>query len=224
MLGCLRGKASPRKLGLFCAACCRRVWPLLGAVCRHAVEVSERFADGLAREQDPVAALRLLRKFREKRGPQRLSLSCAADAAGMLAMRRGIGDGLAGVCGVTASAAAARAYSMTGEAYVRGPWEAAREEEQAAQRALLRDLFGPLPFRDVAVEPAWRTPAVLGLAEAACGERLMPAGILDRHHLLVLADALEDAGCAEPDLLAHCRDPGPHAPGCWAVDAILARS
>src|SRR5438270_262087 len=37
----------------------------------------------------------------------------------------------------------------------------------------------------------------------------------------VLADALEDAGCTDPDLLGHLRGPGPHARGCWVVDALL---
>jgi hypothetical protein len=42
--------------------------------------------------------------------------------------------------------------------------------------------------------------------------------------LPVLADALEDAGCADADLLGHLRGPGPHVRGCWAVDLILGKS
>jgi hypothetical protein len=41
--------------------------------------------------------------------------------------------------------------------------------------------------------------------------------------LPLLADALEDAGCTDPDLLRHLRSPGPHVRGCWAVDALLGR-
>ncbi|OWK46791.1 hypothetical protein FRUB_00490 [Fimbriiglobus ruber] len=37
----------------------------------------------------------------------------------------------------------------------------------------------------------------------------------------ILADALEDAGCDNIDLLAHCRGTGPHVRGCWAIDLIL---
>src|SRR5262245_14408171 len=51
MLNCLResGRASERKLRLFAAACVRRVWDqLAGARSRHAVETSERYADGVA--------------------------------------------------------------------------------------------------------------------------------------------------------------------------------
>src|SRR5262245_13975478 len=39
--------------------------------------------------------------------------------------------------------------------------------------------------------------------------------------LPVLADALLDAGCDDPALLGHCRGPGEHARGCWAVDLLL---
>ena len=42
--------------------------------------------------------------------------------------------------------------------------------------------------------------------------------------LPVLADALEDAGCDDADLLAHCRGPGPHVRGCWVVDLLLGKS
>ncbi|HYH67576.1 MAG TPA: hypothetical protein VD866_22960 [Urbifossiella sp.] len=39
----------------------------------------------------------------------------------------------------------------------------------------------------------------------------------------VLADALEDAGCADADVLAHCRGDGPHVRGCWVVDLVLGQ-
>ena len=42
--------------------------------------------------------------------------------------------------------------------------------------------------------------------------------------LPILADALEDAGCDDHDILAHCRGPGPHVRGCWVVDLVLGKS
>jgi hypothetical protein len=51
----------------------------------------------------------------------------------------------------------------------------------------------------------------------------MPSGELDSHRLSVLADALEEAGCTDPDLLGHLHSPGPHVRGCWALDLILGK-
>jgi hypothetical protein len=42
--------------------------------------------------------------------------------------------------------------------------------------------------------------------------------------LPLLADALEDAGCTDDELLGHLRAPGPHVRGCWAVDLVLGKS
>jgi hypothetical protein len=41
--------------------------------------------------------------------------------------------------------------------------------------------------------------------------------------LPILADALEEAGCVNEAILAHCRKPGLHADGCVVLDAILGR-
>jgi hypothetical protein len=66
-------------------------------------------------------------------------------------------------------------------------------------------------------EPRWRTADVVGLARA------IEAGDTDR--LPLLADALTDAGCDDDEVLAHCRQAGPHGRGCWVTDRILqARS
>jgi hypothetical protein len=41
--------------------------------------------------------------------------------------------------------------------------------------------------------------------------------------LPILADALEEAGCTNTDILDHCRLPGEHVRGCWVVDLILRK-
>ena len=85
----------------------------------------------------------------------------------------------------------------------------------STQCDLLRCIFGN-PFRPVAFDPRWRSETAVALA----------AGIYDGRHfdrLPILADALEDAGCDAVELLNHLRGPGPHARGCWAVDAVLGR-
>jgi hypothetical protein len=40
----------------------------------------------------------------------------------------------------------------------------------------------------------------------------------------ILADALQDAGCDNDDILNHCRGPGPHVRGCWVVDLVLGKA
>jgi hypothetical protein len=39
----------------------------------------------------------------------------------------------------------------------------------------------------------------------------------------ILADALQDAGCDNEDVLNHCRGSGPHVRGCWVVDLVLRK-
>jgi hypothetical protein len=87
---------------------------------------------------------------------------------------------------------------------------------------LLRCIFGN-PFRPVALDPVLITPTVTNLAAAAYEERALPSGQLDSTCLAVLADALEEAGCDNADILTHLRGPGPHVRGCWAVDLCLKK-
>jgi hypothetical protein len=92
---------------------------------------------------------------------------------------------------------------------------------------LVRDLFGPLPFRPSPPLPpavlAWNDGTVPRIAQGIYDERRMPAGTLETARLAVFADALLDAGCEDEALIQHCREPGPHVRGCWAVDLILGK-
>jgi hypothetical protein len=94
-----------------------------------------------------------------------------------------------------------------------------REETGSKLRCdLLRDIFGN-PFRPVALDPAWlawRGRTIPKLARAIYDERAF-----DR--LPILADALEEAGCTDADLLGHLRLPAVHVRGCFAVDAVLRK-
>jgi hypothetical protein len=65
---------------------------------------------------------------------------------------------------------------------------------------------------------------VVRLAQAAYDERHMPEGTLDNVWLAVLADALEEAGCSDAEILNHLRRPGPHVRGCWVIDLCLGKS
>jgi hypothetical protein len=41
--------------------------------------------------------------------------------------------------------------------------------------------------------------------------------------LPILADALQDAGCDDEDVLNHCRVERVHVRGCWVVDTVLGK-
>ena len=38
-----------------------------------------------------------------------------------------------------------------------------------------------------------------------------------------LADSLVKSGCADHEILDHCRGPGPHVRGCWVSDLVLGK-
>jgi hypothetical protein len=211
-------RARARKYRLFACACCRRVWHLLDGRSRQAVEMAERFADGEAtweeaRASDPAG-------FYPSDGS---AASFAAHAAGC-AFCAG-GEDLDGVTHHAALAAIRGANARTQEdpatrrADIRDVLGS--KAEKAAQAALLRDVFGN-PFRPAA-SAACSTREVRSLAEAAYRERSLPAGTLEPNRLAVLADALEEDGCAERDLLDHLRGPGLHMRGCWGLDLILEK-
>jgi hypothetical protein len=88
-------------------------------------------------------------------------------------------------------------------------------DELTAHAHLLHDIFGPLPFHDSAVPPSWLTSDVLALARGIYTEKAF-----DR--MPILADALQDAGCTNDEVLNHCRAvEWEHVRGCWVVDLLL---
>jgi hypothetical protein len=89
-------------------------------------------------------------------------------------------------------------------------------DEEAEQCRLLRDLFHSPSVKPV-IDPEWLTPTVVLLARGIHDERTF-----DR--LPYLADALQDGGCDDERVLEHCRGPGPHVRGCWAVDLVLGKT
>ena len=200
MLRFLGDKASDRKLRLFGCACCRRIWHLLtDERSRECVEVAERYADGPASGSELRAA------------------SAAAWEVSMYSMGRTAAAAEAVAEVIYEQDAYGGAYHISLLAY--NAYFAVGEDigEYDAQCHLLRDIFGNL-FRPVALDPAWRTSTVVALAEGIYAERAF-----DR--MSILADALQDAGCADEDVLAHCRDTTlAHVRGCWVVDLVLGKA
>jgi hypothetical protein len=211
MLKCLRGKGSDRKFRSFACACCRLVWHFLtDRRCRAAVEQAERYADRQAsKESLPPLRVEARKAVRGQDIPywrQRAFHACLNAVEGRPA------PDIAKGAAINASSAVLYKPSDRGMEY---------KTALAAQVALLRDLFNP--FRPVSVEPTWLTATVTSLARAAYEERALPSGELDAELLAVLADALEDAGCDNADILGHLRGPGPHVRGCWGVDLLLGK-
>jgi hypothetical protein len=209
------GEVGGRKLRLFACACVRRVWHLLDDPrSRTAVELAERYADGQASRAELAAAA-----------------YPGADDAIVAAAEAARDD--AGKARWEAAVAAARAASGQGAWYPAqggsyysrravGLSAGARSEgrEGRHQCRLLRCILGaPLrpPRPPDPLWLAWGGGTVPKLARAVYDGRRF-------EDLPVLADALEEAGCADAEWLGHLRGPGPHARGCWPLDLLLGKA
>ena len=206
MLEFVRGKASDRKLRLFGVACCRRIWQWINhEECRQAILSSEKFADGVATLQE---------------------CNAANDAASVIADTSKEFLAVASSCAVSWATSTgpngwdADTWSLLSAMQTAAYHTALVHEDQSPERAeqagLLRDIFGLIPFRPVTLHPRWLTSTVVALAEGIYQDRAFDC-------LPILADALEEAGCNNKDILDHCRGPGPHVRGCWALDQILGK-
>jgi hypothetical protein len=241
-----RFRDSRRKSRLFAVACCRCIWhSLLDERSRRAIEVAERHADGQAPDEELCAAARSAHAAHEEiiaavgkggadlewaaayaahpnpfHAAKNVSWMAAASRVHVI-MENGPQDwsGMRVVpCTVTKLATSGWQFTPIKEA-------AATGAEKPIQVALIRCIFGN-PFRPVGVDPAWlawNPGTIVKLAQAAYEERELPSGYLDRTRLAVLADALEEAGCTNTDVLDHCRQPGDHARGCWVLDLLLGK-
>jgi hypothetical protein len=206
MLLFLWTRFTQRKRRLFACSCCRRIWPLFkDERSRAAVEFVERRADGQRtslRVKDVLAAAQAAVSEANTPG-SRYAASAAADLIPPSLM-------ITARCAVWARRAAAAAAKKP------DPYQGCGQEA-IAQAAILRDLFGPLPYRSIPVAPVWLT------SHGGAGRRIARGIYSERtfDRLPILADALEDARCDNAELLGHLRGPGPHVRGCWAVDLLL---
>jgi len=105
---------------------------------------------------------------------------------------------------------------------------------------LLREIFGnPFvptkkrkgePRRGWMFDKSWRTDTALTLAKQMYEAREFSA-------MPILADALQEAGCDNEDILSHCRGPSApakrsrkknvppaHVRGCWVLDLVLGKT
>jgi hypothetical protein len=217
MLAYLEGKTTDRKLRLFACACVRRAWGRLqqGSPAQRAVETAERLAEGQAEALD-------LEQAREQ-AEQAAYAAPHLDAFSYVAAAACCADDPLEAARTVRESMRQHAVRETANEVAPGEDEArfnavASAAECRAQADLLREVIGN-PFRPPHLAPEWlrwNNGAVAAMARVLAEEQRFA-------ELPYLADALEDAGCDDADLLRHLRGPGPHVRGCWAVDLLLGR-
>jgi hypothetical protein len=198
---------------LFAVACCRRFDCLPDEETELAVNLAELFSDGWTSEEAVISARNSLYKLYQVVGPdQRYLVTYHACETRSPINTFGV------VEGVIRGQSASRYYAGR----ITAEWDAVvstiRREEGLALTTILRHLFGN-PFRPASIDPTvltWNGGTVPKLAQAIYDQRRFT-------DLPILADALEEAGCTDADILAHCRSEGPHVRGCWVVDLVLGK-
>jgi hypothetical protein len=198
-----------RKWRLFGVACCRRA---MATIPDQRLEVlaacAEQFADGLLTWNEVKKVRRTLTRIRKE-----LHETAGSDTKTYT---------LGALEGVTARAPLAslnviRATQYAIETVNRSQIGAGAHQAELELLAIARDVFGN-PFRPVRFDSDWRTSTAVALAKQMYDSR-------DFSAMPILADALQDAGCENDDVLNHCRDAaGVHVRGCWVVDLVLGKS
>jgi len=221
MLEFLRGKASDRKLRLTGCGCARQHMQLhLAERLMMLVAIAELVADGLAEQARLIALLEELKNVLNGDATQdvHLGVSGIAFSVGhppsLCRHFEQAFDWMA--AGVAWSVTPLTVDDSEGWGNPSDPrWRAVWADELKQQIRITHDIFGN-PFCPTTVCPSWLTSTVVALAEGIYQERAF-----DR--LPILADALQDAGCDNDDMLNHCRSEGSHCRGCWVVDLLTGR-
>jgi hypothetical protein len=243
MLEFLHRRTNARKVRLFAVACCRRLWNLLDDRSRNGVEAAEQYADMQINPE----------RFQASLVAATDAWDDAATLAHQIMDERGSGDDRANAAIHAADAAYramsmwsdANKLSLSGDDQIleyiisrmieasflekasevdRGLctdhdlWAGHQISEWKVLGSIIHDLVGnPFHLTRIASEwLSWNDGTVVKLAQS-----IYDARAFDR--LPILADALEDAHCANADILAHCRQPGLHVRGCWVIDLLTEK-
>jgi hypothetical protein len=236
LYGELAAVVQTRKLFLLGAAFLRRVWSLLpGEGARLAVETTEQYAAG------QVGVRELLESWMRAEEATADGIWRSPHIARDLGVWGwdedcwSLGDGVCRldserlrecvrgtICDPAwfAAAAGSMVVELVGRAARACRADRARRQEQKEQFLLCTDIIGD-PFEPRRPPPGRvaREGAVASLLAA-----LDAAEHIDPLAMLALADALEEAGCTDQPLLRHCRQPGPHRRGCWALEHLSGRA
>jgi hypothetical protein len=235
MLSYLSCLGSRKRRNLLCG-CCRRVEALApDSFLQEAIGLAEAFADGthtrgelvsrrqaaLREERARTAAERTAEFAHGGRSTQAWTALLARHAAAIAALvcksrftNRDFGFHLRDL-------AIYYAWAVTRD-NTSPIWSDTRQavsaDEERVQCNLVRDVFGN-HFRPVRIDRTclqWDDGLVVKLARGVYDDRAF-----DR--MPILADALEDAGCCDEQILNHCRSAVEHVRGCWLVDQLLGK-
>jgi hypothetical protein len=200
-----QGKTSDRKKRLFAVACCRYIWRWLSDErCKLAVEAAELYADGI------ISHRQLSNAMNEADAVSVWGEESVLAYTGYACFNAARCEDRPGPYDDYGSAAT---FALD---VIRQLDKDKLDEAVLYQCNVFRDVVGN-PFSSVPVNQSWLASRVKRLAQGTYDSK-------DFNRLPILADALEDAGCTNADILSHCRGPGPHVRGCWVVDLLLGRS
>lgn len=239
-----------RQLRLFLVGCCRRQWALFeDPVACHAVEVAERFADGLASAAEREEAHRGARALYDEaqmgliqgtwpEGRHRALMTMHTTGAAFIACwtypelirkhnrYRGLRIGLPPLEEPTDPAFRTLRADKCQQSLVKAVEEDVVSSEQELQSGTARSKLERAAQADllrcVAGSPFREVrfePAWRSDDVVGLARSIYEDRAFDR--LPILSDALLDAGCNEDAVVTHCRDGRPHTRGCWVVDLIL---
>jgi hypothetical protein len=218
MTGVDSARPQDRESRLYLLACARRAWDRLPWACRALVEIAERLIDRWKAERE---FRRVAYGLAEGLVNQRVT-----DPEGHAEVIAGLEEGLARLTGFRPPGAPPDPEwdpkTWPGLAYlVYAPYARATPAYNQIpadlhSADLIHEVFGDRP-RPAHTDPSWLSTDVVALADRVYESQ-------DFTLLPILADALQDAGCEDDHILAHCRDPRRvHVRGCWVVDAVRSQ-
>lgn len=216
-----RGRLNERKVRLFACACARLMWNKLSDDrSREALEIAERFADGLVTVEELISAFKIVQEVGDVDWSVFPSVMVGEVIHIVMAFES---------CWVhpeqlpPLDVQADLLRCIVGSPYkalVVEPKWITPQVISLAQAAYDERGVGKV-LRQSPPDPRWGlasdgndTPAVW----YPCYHTL------DSTRLAILADALEEAGCVDTEITTHLRSPGVHARGCCVIDAILGKS
>jgi hypothetical protein len=196
LLDFIDGRLSVRQSRLIAIASCRTIpTATLGALGEHWLATADKLAEQPEVKLTPAAVRKWMRAL-----PTDWEDRLAHPSLQAVYFQVGCGD---------------PRTTMLNVGYVRGTTGPNYDLVDEEFADVVREVVGD-PFLPTSADPSWLTSTVVALARTMYETR-------DFTGMPILADALQDAGCDNEDILDHCRKARPHARGCWVVDLVLGK-